>query len=82
MTNIQPIQNPTNGDGNLFQIQALNFPMNPISVTFYWQVLNEELATLLDGNLTMDADTYNQWSNNDEFVIQWACDLLGFTIIS
>ena len=82
MTNIQPISIPTKGEGNLFQIQALNFPMNPTSVTFYWQVLDEELATLLDGNLTMDADTYNQWSNNDEFVIQWACDLLGFTIIS
>lgn len=81
MTQIQPISIPTKGEGTQFQIQALNFPMNPTAVTFYWQVLNEELATLLDGNLTMDEETYNQWSNNDDFVIHWACNLLNFVIL-
>lgn len=82
MTQIQPISIPTKGVGSIFQIEALNFPMNPKSVTFYWQVFNKEFLTLLDGNITMDEQTYNQWGNNDEFVIQWACDLLGFIIIS
>jgi len=35
----------------------------------------------LQGNITMDAETYSQWNNDDNFVIQWACNLLNFVII-
>ena len=87
MTTIQPIQIPTKGEGTIFQISALNFPMNPTSVTFYWQVLSvtttDEIDTytsVLEGNLSMDAETYSQWNNDDNFVIQWACNLLNFVI--
>lgn len=90
MTQIQPIQVPTKGEGNLFQITALNFPMNPTSVSFYWNVSNQQVdandvtttQTILEGNLTMDETTYQQWGDNDEYVINWACEQLGFTIIS
>lgn len=89
MTTIQPIIVPTKGEGNLFQLTALNFPMNPQSVIFYWQVFTSEIIEnvltptncIIDGNLTMDADTYSQWGNNDEFCIQWACNLLNFVIV-
>lgn len=89
MTTIQPINVPTKGIGNLFQLTALNFPMNPQSVTFYWQVFTSEIIEdistptncIIDGNITMDADTYSQWGNNDEFCIQWACNLLNFVIV-
>lgn len=89
MTHIQPIIVPTKGEGTLFQIVALNFPMNPQSVTFYWQVFTSEIQNdievlgtcVLDGNLTMDAETYSQWNNDDNFVIQWACNLLNFVIV-
>jgi len=83
MTTIQPIIVPTKGEGTMFQISALNFPMNPSSVTFYWQVLSvtdETYTSVLEGNLTMDAETYAQWGSNDSFVIDWACNLLGFVI--
>lgn len=88
MTHIQPIEVPTKGQGKLFNIIALNFPMNPQSVTFYWQVFGSKIVEdvevptecVVDGNLTMDQETYNQWSNSDEFVIQWACEKLGFVI--
>ena len=88
MTQIQPISVPTKGEGTLFQISALNFPMNPSSVTFYWQVLSvatiedkETYTSVLEGNLSMDSETYAQWNNDDNFVIQWACNLLNFVII-
>jgi hypothetical protein len=84
MTHIQPITIPTKGEGTLFQISALNFPMNPTSVTFYWQVLSVTLdsyTSVLEGNLSMDAETYSQWNNDDNFVINWACNLLNFVII-
>ena len=84
MTHIQPIIIPTKGEGTLFQISALNFPMNPTSVTFYWQVLSvteDSFTSVLEGNLSMDAETYSQWNNDDNFVIQWACNLLNFVIV-
>lgn len=84
MTHIQPIQIPTKGEGTLFQISALNFPMNPTSVTFYWQVLSvteDSFNSVLEGNVSMDAETYSQWNNDDNFVINWACNLLNFVII-
>lgn len=89
MTTIQPINVPTKGIGNLFKLTALNFPMNPESVTFYWQVFASEIIDevltptqcIIDGNITMDADTYSQWGNSDEFCIQWACNLLNFVIV-
>jgi hypothetical protein len=84
MTTIQPIIVPTKGEGTIFQIDALNFPMNPTSVVFYWQVLSvtdETYTSVLQGNLTMNSETYSQWNNDDNFVIQWACNLLNFVII-
>jgi hypothetical protein len=84
MTHIQPITVPTKGEGTIFQISALNFPMNPTSVTFYWQVLSvqdDTFNSVLEGNLSMDAETYSQWNNDDNFVIDWACNLLNFVII-
>lgn len=89
MTQIKPITVPTKGIGNLFQLTALNFAMNPESVTFYWQVFASEIiedvltptTCIIDGNITMDAETYSQWDNNDEFCIQWVCNLLNFVIV-
>jgi hypothetical protein len=61
--------------------------MNPSSVTFYWQlfteVQNEEEenipgTSILDGNLTMDQETYAQWGTDDEYPVNWALDQLGF----
>ena len=79
MTQIQPISIPTKGEGNIFTLTALNFPMNPTSVSFYWNVSNET-QTILEGNLTMDEATYSQWGDNDEYCINWACEQLGFII--
>ena len=32
--------------------------------------------------LNMDTEEYMQWQNNDEFVIIWVAETLGFTIIT
>lgn len=90
MTQIQPIQVPTKGVGTLFTIRSNGntiSPNNPQPPTFYWQVLSvtttEEIEShnsILEGNLNMDVETYNQWGTSDEFVIIWACEQLGFII--
>ena len=91
MIKIQDEIVPTKGTGKYFQIQALNFPMNPTSVSFYWQLFNEETiqngdetvtgkgVSILDGNLSMDETTYASWASDDSYVIDWALNELGFT---
>ena len=93
MIKIQDEVVPTKGIGKYFQIQALNFPMNPASVSFYWQLFNEETiqngeesvtgpgTCVLDGNLFMDKTTYTSWASDDNYVIDWALEKLGFTKI-
>ena len=91
MTTIQPISVPTKGEGTIFQIRSNGNIINPSSPqppTFYWEVLEEtktdditNYTTILNGGLSMDVETYNQWGENDEFIIQWACNLLNFVIV-
>jgi hypothetical protein len=91
MIKIQDEIIPTKGVGKYFQIQALNFPMNPTAVSFYWQLFNEETiqngeetvtgrgVSILDGNLSMSETEYAGWGSDDNYVIDWALNKLGFT---
>jgi hypothetical protein len=91
MIKIQDVIVPTKGTAKYFNIIALNFPMNPSSVTFYWQIFSEveetedELvvskpgSSLMDGNLVMNAEQYALWSTDDSYVTDWALAELGFT---
>lgn len=90
MIKIEDIIVPTKGTAKYFNIIALNFPMNPTSVSFYWQILSEVEnedgvkipgIALMDGNLTMDQATYDNWGSDDSYVTTWACNELNFTII-
>ena len=89
MIEIQPEVVPTKGTGKYFNLLALNFPMNPSSVTFYWQLFTEVVedgvsspgACILDGNLTMDQQVYSQWGEDDNYCYNWALNELGFTRI-
>lgn len=86
MTEIQPITVPTKGTGVYFDLLALNFPMDPSSVTFYWSVYSQVIndgepsqgSVVIDGNLAMDSETYAGWGTDDEYAIDWALDQLGF----
>ena len=89
MTLIQPETIPTKGVGKYFNLLALNFPMNPTTVTFYWQLFTEiendkqELVPgtcILDGNLSMDQETYAEWGTDDEYPIDWALNIASFKI--
>jgi len=94
MIKIQDQIVPTKGTGKYFEIQALNFPMNPTSVSFYWQVFNEETiqngeeivtgrgVSILEGNLFMNETEYSSWASDDNYVIDWALAKLGFVEIA
>jgi len=89
MTEIQPVTVPTKGTAKYFQITALNFVVSPTSgIQTYWQIFAEQVdeegvaspgAMLMDGNLPMDQATYDQWGTDDEYVVDWGLEQLGFT---
>jgi hypothetical protein len=93
MIKIEDVVIPTKGTAKYFNIIALNFPMNPSSVTFYWQILSEveetveEVVTLksgnslMDGNLVMTQAEYAAWGDDDTYVINWALSELGFVAL-
>jgi hypothetical protein len=93
MIKIEDVIVPTKGTAKYFNITALNFPMNPSSVTFYWQILSEveqiedELVTnkpgssLIDGNIVMTQEEYSAWGDDDTYVINWALAKLGFVAL-
>ena len=87
MTPIKPVVVPTKGTGKYLALTALNFPMDPSSVTFYWALFTELTdgegnvspgSNILDGNITMDQEVYSQWGTDDNYAIDWALSELGF----
>ena len=71
MTLIQPETVPTKGVGKYFNLVALNFPMNPNSVSFYWQLFteaeNEDHAYEIADELDLDYD-YKQGDISDFYI--------------
>jgi hypothetical protein len=74
---IQPVIVPTKGTGTQFYLHCLTFEMFPSAVTFYWQVQTNNGDTVLDGNISMDEQTYSGWSNDDNYAIDWALNVIG-----
>jgi hypothetical protein len=95
MIKIQDVVVPTKGTAKYFNLLVLNFPPNPASVSFYWSAHEESITpaqgdspevtslgkVVLDGNLTMSAETYASWGEDDQYIIDWALNELGFVEI-
>jgi len=85
MKTISPIQSWINGKS----VTATIFNLYPIggvlgsSASFYYSLLDSDLANVAQGNLTMSGDAYAAWGNDDEYAWDWAAssDQLNLTII-
>ena len=96
MIKIQDIVVPTKGTAKYFKLLVLNFSPNPTSVSLYWSIheettqeMPEGIQTLyaagrllLEGNLQMSQSVYDNWGTDDEYVIDWALNELGFTKVT
>jgi hypothetical protein len=96
MIKIEDVVVPTKGTAKYFNLLVLNFPPNPTNVSFYWSIHEEVLIpaegetpeksssgkVVLEGNLNMDSETYANWGTDDEYVIDWALNELGFTKVT
>lgn len=81
MISIKPISIPTRGIGKYFNLTLLNLNLPGTSAEFYWEIYTEvemgmneyEPGTMiLNGNLTMPKEIYNQWGIDDNYAINWA----------
>lgn len=92
MVKIKDINVPTKGVGKNFSIKVIGLELPNGTPTFYWQVLTDILDIaesdeqptyipgymILEGNLQMESEEYNQWGTDDNYVIDWALNKLNF----
>lgn len=78
ITKIQPISIPTKGSGVNFFIRVTGYEIGNNSATFYWIVQTDDAIALLDGNLTMSSPEIDSWGTDDNYIIDWALNQLGF----
>jgi len=82
MKTISPIQTWTNGksvEATIFNMYVIGGILGS-SASFYYSLLDESLAQVSQGNLTMSGEAYLGWGNNDEYAWEWAAQELNLTI--
>jgi hypothetical protein len=50
------------------------------SATFYYSIMGESM--LADGNLSIDGDSYQEWTGSSAEAYEYAAQKLGLTLIS
>ena len=82
MKTISPIQTWTNGksvEATIFNLYVIGGILGS-SASFYYSLLDEILAQVIQGNLTMSGEAYAEWGNDDEYAWDWAATELNLTI--
>jgi len=85
MKQISPIQSWINGKSvtaTIFNMYVIGGVLGS-SASFYYSLLDSDLANVAQGNLTMSGEAYLGWGNDDEYAWNWAAskDQLNLTII-
>jgi hypothetical protein len=84
MKTILPIQTWTNGksvEATIFNMYVIGGVLGS-SASFYYSLLDESLAQVSQGNLTMSGAAYEGWGNDDEYAWEFAAapEQLNLTI--
>jgi hypothetical protein len=82
MKTISPIQTWTNGksvEATIFNMYVIGGVLGS-SASFYYSLLDDSLAQVSQGNLTMSGEAYAGWGNDDEYAWDYAAIELNLTI--
>ena len=74
MKTISPIQSWINGKSvtaTIFNMYVIGGVLGS-SASFYYSLLDSDLAMVAQGNLTMSGEAYAGWGNDDEYAWDWA----------
>ena len=83
MKQIEPIQIWDNGktqSAEILNAYAVNVTLGT-SATFYYSLMSESKQTLATGNLTMDGDDYEKWSDSDDYAWEFIATKLNLVIV-
>jgi hypothetical protein len=85
MKTISPIKSWINGKSvtaTIFNMYVIGGVLGS-SASFYYSLLDSDLASVAQGNLTMSGEAYLGWGSNDEYAWDWAAssDQLNLTLI-
>jgi hypothetical protein len=81
MKTINPVQSWTNGQSVLATIlnaYAINVALG-VSATFYYSLLDSDLVSVAQGNLTMSGEAYTKWTV-DQYAWDWIASELKLTL--
>ena len=82
MKEIQPVTSWINGqsvEATILNAFAINVSLG-ISATFYYSLLDSNLAMVAQGNLVMTGQAYTQWTV-DSIAWDWMAEQLNLTIV-
>jgi hypothetical protein len=74
MKQISPIQSWINGKSvtaTIFNMYVIGGVLGS-SASFYYSLLDSDLANVAQGNLIMSGEAYEGWGNDDEYAWDWA----------
>jgi hypothetical protein len=83
MKTISPIQSWINGKSvtaTIFNMYVIGGVLGS-SASFYYSLLDSDLANVAQGNLTMSGEAYAAWGNDDEYAWDYIAAELNLTII-
>jgi len=67
-------------------VTATIFNLRPIHgelfkfTDFYYQLLDEKMAVVADGNLSLSGEEYQAWGDSDNYPFEWAAEKLNLVI--
>jgi len=67
-------------------VTATIFNLRPIHgelfkfTDFYYQLLDDALVMVADGNISLTGEDYLEWGTNDNYPYEWAATKLNLTI--
>jgi len=82
MKEISPVTSWINGQSvsaTILNAYAINVALGT-SATFYYALLDSNLAGVAQGNLTMTGEAYTQWTV-DSYAWDWVAEQLNLTIV-
>jgi len=80
MTNIQSVAFPILGIATKLDLIVLNFSMNATTADFYYCLYSADDSKIIDGNLSMTEQEFNQWGADNTYCINWACEKLNLSL--
>jgi hypothetical protein len=83
MKKIKPVQMWVNGiiqTATTLNAYGVGFQFG-VSANIYYSLTNEEGIQCAHGNLNLDGDDYQKWTDSDEYLWEWVASKLNLNIL-